>query len=169
MTYFLSYYSGLLPDALTIGAIVGVLAGVILFTASSAGEGVHRVLIGVLAGGIIMGLFQAVVIANAAGVGGNGSLNPLFQSRVDSFGGVVYRGIVLTVQAAFAGGLFMIVSLAPLRAFKGALAGLIIGSVSAVLAWGLLQFIDTAIPIVIFYVLVLGLVLFIIENLPRRA
>lgn len=169
MTYLLSYYSGLLPDALTIGAIVGVLTGIIVFTASSAGEGIQRVMIGFLAGGIIMGLIQAVIISGAAGVGGDSGMNPLFQSRVGSFGGVVYRGIVLTLQAAFAGGLFMIISLAPFRAFKGALAGLIIGTVSAVMAWGLLQLIGTAIPIVIFYVLVLGLVLFIIENLPRRA
>ncbi len=63
----------------------------------------------------------------------------------------------------------MIISLAPFRAFKGALAGLIIGTVASLMAWGLLQFIDTAVPIVIFYVLVLGLVLFIIENLPRKA
>lgn len=169
MTYLLSYYSGLLPDALTIGAIVGVLTGVVVYTASSAGEGIQRVMVGFLGGGIIMGLIQAIIISGAAGVGGSSGLNPLFQSRVGSFGGVVARGIELTLQAAFAGGLLMIISLAPFRAFKGALAGLIIGTVASVMAWGLLQFIDTAIPIVIFYVLVLGLVLFIIENLPRRA
>lgn len=169
MTYLLSYYSGLLPEALTIGAIVGVLTGIVLFTASSASEGMHRVFLGFLAGGIIMGLIQAVIISGAAGVGGSSGLNPLYQSRVGNFGAVVYRGVELTVQAAFAGGLFMIISLAPFRAFKGALAGLIIGTVAAVVAWGLLQFINTAIPIVVFYVLVLGLVLFVIENLPRRA
>jgi hypothetical protein len=155
-------------DALTIGAVIGTLAGVVVFTAGSAGEGVQRVMVGFIVGGVIMGLVQAVIISGAAGVGTGGSLNPLRQSGAGPFGSVVYRGIVLTIEAAVAGGLFMVVSLAPFRAFKGALAGLIIGTVAAFLAWGVLQLIDTNVPLIIFYVLVLGVVLFIIENIPAR-
>ena len=168
MAVLFSYYSGVLVDALTIGAIVGVLAGIVIFTASSAAEGLQRVLLGFIIGGVVMGVIQAVLISTAAGVGGGNSFNPLLGTEVGSFGGVVYRGIVLTVQTALAGGFLMVVSLAPFRALKGALAGLIIGTIAAFLSWGALQFIDTAVPLVVFYVLVLGVVLFIIDHLPAR-
>jgi len=163
-----SYFSGVMADALTIGAVIGSLAGIVVFTASSAGEGVQRVLVGFIAGGIIMGLIQAVIISGAAGIGPGGSLDMLLPSRVSSVGAVVQRGLILTVQAALVGGLLMVVSLAPLRALKGGMIGVIIGAIAAFLAWGVLQYVDTTVPLVIFGVLVLGLVLFIIENIPMR-
>lgn len=168
MQMILGYYSGMLSDALTFGAIIGALAGVIAFTASSAGEGMQRVIVGFVVGGVIMGVIQAFIIAGAAGVGPGGGINPLFRSQAGAFGGVLFEGIVRTLQAALAGGLLMVVSLAPFKAFKGALAGVIIGVISAVLAWGVLQYVDASVPVVIFYLLILGLVLFIIENIPAR-
>ncbi len=168
MAILTSTYSGLLSEALTIGAIIGALAGIIVYTASSASEGVQRVLLGILVGGVLMGVYQAIIISQAAGVTGGSGLNPLLQSRMGPFGGLVYRGAILTLQAALLGGLLMVVSLAPLRALQGAVAGVIIGSVAAFLSWGALSFVDTRVPLVIFYVLILGLVLFIIENIPRQ-
>lgn len=169
MTALLSNFSGLLTDALTIGAIIGAFVGVVVFTAESAAEGIQRVIFGFIVGGIVMGVFQAILISGVAGVGLGAPFNPMRQSEVGSFGAVVYRGIELTVQAALAGGLLMIVSLAPFRALKGALAGVIIGTVASYLSWFVLRYVDTAVPLIIYYVLVLGLVLFIIENLPRRS
>lgn len=167
MAALFSYYSGVLTDALTIGAIIGALAGVVAFTASSANEGVHRVMVGFIIGGVIMGAFQGLMLADAAGVGmGRGSVNPLFSSNAGTFGGMVYVAVIRTIQAALAGGLLMVASLAPFKAFKGAMAGVIIGVIAAFLAWGVLQYVDAAVPVVIFYALILGLVLFIIENLP---
>lgn len=166
MTVLFSTFSGLLTDALTIGAIVGAVAGVVVFTAESASEGIQRVLFGFIVGGIIMAVIQGILISGVFGVGVGRSLNPLLQEDVGPFGGVVYRGLVLTLQAALAGGLLMVVSLAPFRAVKGALAGVIIGTIAALLSWVVLQYLGTPIPLVIYYVLVLGLVVFIIENLP---
>ena len=165
MAVLFSYYNGGFNDALTIGAIIGALAGVIVFTTSSASDGMQRVLVGFLVGGILMGLYQAVIISQAAGVGGN-TFNPLLQSRVGPFGSLLERGIVLTLQAAFVGGLVMVASLAPVRALKGALAGLIIGSLAALLAWAGLRLIDTPVPLIVFYILILGIVVFIMESLP---
>lgn len=168
MSILFSYYSGVFADALTAGAFIGALAGIVVFTAASAAEGIQRVLLGFVIGGIVMGVIQAVIISTTTGVGGDMSINPLLQSEAGQFGGVLYRGIVLTVQTALGAGLLMVISLAPFRALKGAIAGLIIGSVAAFLSWGALQFVDTAIPLVIFYILVLGVVLFIIDHLPAR-
>lgn len=167
MAVLISYYSGAFNDALTIGAIIGALAGIVVYTASSASEGVQRVLIGFLVGGLVMGLYQAVLVSQAAGVGGD-SFNPLLQSRVGPFGSMLERAIILTVQAALVGGLLMVASLAPLRAIKGALLGVIIGSVAAVAAWAGLRLIETPVPLIIFHILVLGLVMFIMESLPVR-
>lgn len=169
MAVLLANFSGVLSDALTIGAIIGAVVGVVVFTASSAGEGMQRVVFGFIVGGIVMGVMQALIIGQAAGVGMGGSFNPLLQSRVGSFGDIVYRGIVLTIQAALAGGLLMIISLAPFRAVKGALLGTIIGSAAAFAAWWVLQTVGAAVPLVLFYVLILGLVVFVIEMIPTRA
>lgn len=168
MIALFSTYSGLLTDALTIGTVIGALVGVVVFTAESAGEGLQRVIFGMIVGGIVMGLYQAVAISGIAGVGIGNPLNPLLQSDVDSFGVRVLRGIELTVQAALLGGLFMVVSLAPFRALKGALAGVIIGAVAGLASWFALSYVSTSIPLVIYYVLILGLVVFIVENLPGR-
>ena len=167
MTVLLSTFSGLLSDALTIGAVLGALTGIVVFTAQSAGEGIQRVIVGMIVGGIIMGLYQLLVISGVAGIGLGTPFNPLLQDEVGSFGAMVYRGIILTVQAALAGGLLMVISLAPFRALKGALAGAIIGAVAALASWFALSYIATPIPLVIYYVLVFGIILFIIENLPR--
>lgn len=168
MAALLNQFSGLLTDALTIGAVIGAFVGVVAFTAESASEGIQRVIFGFIVGGIIMGLIQAVMISGVAGIGFGTQFNPLLQSEVGSFGGMIYQAIVLTLQAALAGGLLMIVSLAPFRALKGGLAGVIIGTVAAYLSWLTLRYLATPIPVVIYYILVFGLVLFIIENLPGR-
>lgn len=167
MSILVSTFSGLLTDALTIGAVIGALAGIVVFTADSASEGIQRVIFGIIVGGIIMGVIQAALISGIAGQGLGSRLNPMLQEEVGPFGSVVYRALVLTVQAALAGGLFMVISLAPFRAFKGALAGVIIGTVAALLSWFALRYIATPIPLVVYYALVLGLVVFIVENLPR--
>jgi hypothetical protein len=158
----------LLMEALTAGAIIGALAGIVVFTADSAAEGIRRVILGLLIGGIIMGVFQAIRIGSALGFGFGTALNPLLEAGSGPFGALVFEAIVWTMQAAFAGGIFMVVSLAPFNALKGGLAGAVIGIVAALISWGLLQFVDAAVPLVIFYILVLGIVLFIVDNLPVR-
>lgn len=168
MSILLSYYSGVLTEALTIGAIIGAIVGVIVFTASSASEGLQRVVFGFVLGGVLMGVFQAIIIGTTAGVGVGNTLNPLLQAEVGPFGSLVFNAILLSFGAALAGGLFMVVSLAPLRALLGAVAGAILGMVSGLAAWGVLRYVDARVPLVIFYILIFGIVLFILDNLPVR-
>lgn len=168
MSILFAYYNGILMDALTAGAVIGALAGIVVFTADSAAEGIRRVILGLLIGGILMGVFQAIRIGAALGFGFGTALNPLREAGSGPFGALVFEAIVRTMQAAFAGGIFMVVSLAPFNALKGGLAGAVIGIVAALISWGLLRFVDTAVPLVIFYILVLGIVLFIVDNLPVR-
>jgi hypothetical protein len=166
MDVIFSFYSGILTDALIAGAVIGAAVGIVVFTASTASEGLHRVIIGILGGGIIMGAIQGVLISSAVGTGGSG-INPLMQRQADAFGNLAVGGIILTVQAALIGGLFMVVSLAPWRAVKGAIAGAIVGTVAGAGAWGIVRLLKSSVPLVVFYALILGLVLFVLDNIPR--
>jgi hypothetical protein len=166
MDVIFSFYNGILTDALVAGAIIGAAVGIVVFTAGTASEGLNRVVVGILAGGIIMGAIQGVLISSAVGTGGSG-INPLMQRQADAFGTLAVGGIILTIEAAIVGGLFMVVSLAPWRAVKGAVAGLIVGTVAGAGAWGIVQLLKSSVPLVVFYALIFGLVLFVLDNIPR--
>ncbi|HSM56415.1 MAG TPA: hypothetical protein VK879_09705 [Candidatus Sulfomarinibacteraceae bacterium] len=168
MSIFFTYYSGVLNDALIAGALIGAALGIIVFGAASASEGMERVIFGFLLGGLIMGLVQAFLIMSATGVGLGTSLGPMLDVGAGPVGSMVAEGVTRTVQAAFAGGLLMVISLAPVVAMKGALAGGVIGIVSGLAAWWLTGYVDVALPLIIFYMLIAGVILFVLDNLPVR-
>jgi hypothetical protein len=168
MSIFFSYYSGILGDALISGAILGAIVGIVIFSAESTSESIHRVMFGFLLGGLLMGAYQAFLIASVTGVSIGTSFNPLLSVGADSVGKMAADAITRTVQAAIAVGLLMVISIAPVVAFKGAIVGAITGTVAGLGAWRLLEFVDTGIPLVVFYVLLIGVILFILENLPVR-
>lgn len=151
--------------ALIIGGVIGTFVGVIFLTASSASEGIQRVLVGMLIGALLMGGFQALTVGPQIGQGLR-AVDPTFTDPGGQGGSILLNAVMRVLQAALAGGLLMVISLAPFRAFLGALAGLLIGTVSAIIAWFALDLLDLVVPTVIFGVLSLGLILYFFELLP---
>ena len=169
LSFFLENFSGLMLDAITTGAILGAVAGVIAFTAASASEGLARVFVGIIAGGLIVGVYQALRIGAAAGIIGIDLLDPGVGGNVDALGTLLFDGIVLTLEAAFVGGLIMIVFLAPGRAILGALAGVVMGIIAGLIAWGLLEVVDIRVPQVLFYAMIVGILLVFLDTVTGKA
>lgn len=165
MTFLLTTGPQEFTGALIIGGAVGVFVGVVFLTASSASEGIQRVLIGMLIGAVLMGVYQALTVGPAIGEGLR-ILQPEFTDPSGQGGNVLFDAFLRVLQAALAGGLLMIISLAPFRAFLGALAGLIMGTISGVIVWFGLDLLDLTVPLVIFGAISLGLVLYFFELLP---
>lgn len=151
--------------ALIIGGVIGLFAGVVFLTTSSASEGIQRVLIGMLIGALLMGAYQALTVGPQIGQGLR-TIDPNFTDPSGQGGTILLDAALRVIQAGLAAGLLMVISLAPFRAFLGALAGLIIGTVAGIIAWFALDLLNLAVPTIIFGVLSLGLILFLFELLP---
>ena len=165
LTFLLANGPQEFTGALIIGGVIGRFVGVVFLTASSASEGIQRVLVGMLIGVLLMGGYQALTVGPEIGQGLR-SVDPAFTDPSGQGGTVLVDAVIRILQAGLVGGLLMVVSLAPFRAFLGALAGLIIGTLSGVIAWYALDLLNMAVPTVIFGVLSLGLVLYLFELLP---
>jgi len=165
MTFLLTNGPQDFTGALIIGGVIGVFVGVVFLTASSASEGIQRVLVGMFIGVLLMGGYQALTVGPEIGEGLR-ILEPEYTDPSGQGGNVLFDAVLRVIQAGLVGGLLMVISLAPLRALLGGLAGLIIGTVSGILIWFGLDLLDLAVPLVIFGALSLGLVLYFFELLP---
>ncbi|MDX1688528.1 MAG: hypothetical protein R3248_11135 [Candidatus Promineifilaceae bacterium] len=165
MTFLLTNGPQELTGALLIGGVIGIFIGVVFLTASSASEGIQRVLVGLLLGVLLMGGYQALTLGPEIGRGLR-SIDPNFTDPAGQGGTLLFDAFILIIEAGLAGALLMVVSLAPFRALMGALAGLIIGTISGILIWFGLDLLDLVVPNVIFGALSLGLVLYFFELLP---
>lgn len=165
LTFLLSTGPQDFTGALIIGGAVGAFIGLVFLTATSASEGVQRVLVGMLIGFVLMGAYQALTVGPEMGEGIR-ILQPEFTEPSGGGGNVLFNAALSIIQAGIAGGLVMIFTLSPFRALLGALAGVIIGTVSGAIAWGALDLLNMAVPTIIFGVFSFGLTLYFFELLP---
>jgi len=165
MTFLLTNGPQDFTGALIIGGVIGIFVGVVFLTASSASEGIQRVLIGMLIGVLLMGGYQALTVGPEIGQGLR-SVDPNFTDPSGQGGTILFDAVLRVIQAGLAGALLMVISLAPFRAFLGGLAGLIIGTISGIIIWFGLDLLEVVVPTVIFGALSLGLVLYFFELLP---
>jgi hypothetical protein len=120
----LGSYQGVLSQALTVGALLGIAGGIILFTVDEADDRLNLIIIGVLAGGFIMFLFQAFSWATSS-PGAVAAWTCSSSRRYTRRECNLLDGDAAGHPGDIAGGLFMFVALAPGKgALKGALLGL---------------------------------------------
>lgn len=166
MSLVLASYTGSLSEALAIGAVLGLIGGVILFTVDQAAERIQRIVVGMLAGGFGMAVYQAFRVSNLLG-SRLSRVDPAFRDVAYSEGWLFWNAVLRTLQMALLGGLFMIVSVAPARALQGALGGLGLGLVTGIISWAALQLLAAPIiPRVVFGMLALGVFLFLYDLQP---
>jgi hypothetical protein len=168
MEILLGSYQGILTQALTVGALLGIAGGIILFTVDEADDRLNLIIIGVLAGGFIMLLFQALAMGDIIDWRNRG-LDLQFKQTVYTEGTTFWTATLRVIQGAIAGGLFMFIALAPGRALKGAFLGVLMGVVAGLVAWGGLRLINAPnLPLVLFGVLVGGIFFFLYDLVPNR-
>ena len=165
MDYFLSYNTVIFANALLVGGIVGVFVGIVALTAHSASEGISRVMAGMLAGAILMIGYQALVTGVGMGMGLENATD-FFRIEGEVGGQPLLNMFILIIEAALIGGLFMITTLAPLRALIGALVGGILGTFAGMAVWFTLDYLDVTVPVILFAAFSLGVILFFFEVLP---
>jgi hypothetical protein len=167
MDTLLGTYQGLLSQALTVGALLGIAGGIVLFTVDDASDRLRLIIIGVLGGGFLMLLFQALQLGDVIAWRSRG-LDLQFKQTVYTEGMAFWVATLRVVQAMIAGGLFMFVALSPARALKGAFLGLLMGAIAGVVAWGGLRLINApTLPLVLFGLLVAGVFLFLYDLVPN--
>ena len=168
MEVLLGSYQGVLTQALTVGALLGVAGGIVLFTVDEADDRLNLIIIGVLAGGLLMFLFQAFSLGDVIDWRSRG-LDLQFKQTVYTEGATFWTATLRVIQGGIAGGLFMFILLAPGRALKGALLGVLMGVVAGFVAWGGLRLINAPnLPLVLFGVLVGGIFFFLYDLVPNR-
>ncbi len=168
MEVLLGSYQGVLTQALTVGALLGVVGGIVLFTVDEADDRLNLIIIGVLAGGLLMFLLQAFSLGDLIDWRNRG-LDVEAKQMLYREGGTFWTAMVRVIQGAIAGGLFMFMALAPGRALKGALLGVLLGLVAGFVAWGALRLINAPqLPLVLFGVLVGGIIFFLAELTPTH-
>lgn len=165
MNYFLSYDTVIFANALLVGGFVGAIVGLVALTAHTASEGLARVFAGILTGALVMIAYQALTTGAAVGMGLQNVTN-LFRIEGGVGGQPLLDAFLLIIYAGLIGGLLMIVSLAPLRALIGAVAGGILGTAAGTLVWFTLDYLDVNVPVILFATFSLGLILFFLEVLP---
>lgn len=165
MDFLLSNYADVFSNALLVGAIIGAFGGTVYLTAAPASDSIVRVFGGMLIGGLIMAAYQALNLGLLTGAG-IAAMNPLSGAEPEAIGGDAFTAFLRIIQAALAGGLLAVSSVAPFQALKGAIGGVVIGSVAGALLWFVLDQLNTDIPLVLFGLLALGLVLWVFELLP---
>lgn len=168
MLEILATYQGLVMQAITIGAVLGVIGGVVLLTAEDASQRLNAITLGVFIGFLGMTVYQLIRLDNIIHWRSVG-FTPAFQRVIYEQGAVFWEGFLRIIQASFLGGVVMLVFLAPGRALKGALIGLGLGVVSALVVWGILRLAGVgAFPQLFFALLVASVFLFLFEIMPLR-
>jgi hypothetical protein len=168
MWAILEVYQGLISQALTVGALLGVVGGVVLFTVKDASLRLNAVTVGVFAGGLGMAVYQLVRLDRLVDWTGRGFSVGMKQMLYEN-GGLFWEAFLRVVQSAFIGAVVMLVFLAPGRALKGALIGAFLGMASGVIVWGILRLVAApTMPQLFFGLLVAGVFLFLYDLMPVR-
>ncbi|MDT8307727.1 MAG: hypothetical protein RRC07_17465, partial [Anaerolineae bacterium] len=158
MEILLGSYQGVLTEALTVGVLVGVAAGIILFTVDDAGDRFRLIVVGVLGGAFLMLIYQALALGDVVAWRTRG-FNREFEQAVYTQGPAFWHAVLRIIQAGIGGGILMFIFLAPARALRGALLGLLMGVSAAFVVWGALRLLEAPnLPLVLFGALVAGLV-----------
>lgn len=167
MEILLGSYQGVLTEALTVGVLIGVAAGIILFTVDDAADRFRLIVVGVLGGALAMLVYQALALGDVVAWRTRG-LNLEFQEMIYTQGPAFWHAVLRIIQAAIGGGLLMFIFLAPARALRGALLGLLMGVASGFVVWGALRLLDAPnLPLILFGALVAGVVLFLYDIVPN--
>ena len=168
MLEILATYQGQVTQAITIGAILGLIGGIVLLTADDGRQRVNAITLGVFVGLFGMLLYQAIHLDNIIHWRSLGSSTAL-QRVIFEQGALFWEACLRIVQASFLGGVLALVFIAPGRALKGGLIGLGLGVFSALIVWGVLRFTGAgAFPQVFFALLVASVFLFLFEIMPLR-
>lgn len=168
MLEILATYQGLVTQAITIGAILGVIGGIVLLTAEDARLRMNAITLGVFVGLFGMLLYQAIHLDNIIHWRSLGSSTAL-QRVIFEQGALFWEAFLRIVQASFLGGVLALVFIAPGRALKGALLGVALGVISALVVWGGLRLAGVgAFPQLFFALLVASVFLFLFEIMPLR-
>lgn len=161
MDLLLASFNGTMMQALIIGSIVGAFAGIITFTATSASERTHYIVLGALVGGLLVAVYQGLQVASFWNV-------DLFAGRTTGTAGeVLLTSLVRITAAAFLGGMLTLIFVAPGRAFLGGLGGVVVGIVASVLLWLTLRYLGQTLPLLLYGVAVLAVMLFIFETISK--
>lgn len=169
MWEILATYQGEITQALAVGAILGVVGGIVLMTVEDASQRLTAITLGVFIGFLGMTLYQLVrldTLIHWRSLGFTLALEQVVYNQ----GGLFWEAFLRVVQASFVGGVLVLGFLAPGRALKGALFGATLGVASAFAVWGALRLAGVgAFPQIFFALLVAAVFLFLFEALPRRA
>lgn len=161
MELLLVTFDGTMTQALMIGAVVGAFAGIITFTATSGSERTHYIVLGALAGGLLVAIYQGLQLASFWGV-------DLFAGRTTgTVGEILMTSLVRIAGAAFLGGVLTLAFVAPGRAIMGGLGGIVVGVIASVLLWLTLSYIGETLPLLLYGVAVLAVMLFVFESISR--
>jgi hypothetical protein len=161
MELLLVSFDGTMTQALIVGAIVGAFAGIITFTASSASERTHYIVLGALIGGLLVAAYQGLQLASLWGI-------DLFSGETTGTAGEVLLTSLLRIAgAAFLGGVITLAFVAPARAFLGGIGGIVVGIVASLLLWLVLQYLGETLPLLLYGIAVLAVMLFIFESISR--
>lgn len=160
--FFMSSYGSELTQALLVGTLLGAIVGVIALTAEDAGEGVSRVIFGIILGGLLMLGYEVFRIGGILGY----NMSIFTVERGSQAAPLLFSAFIHIIQAGLLGGILMLVSLAPLRALIGAAAGVIIGIISALGVWYLLGLIGYSVPLLVFGIAVVAVVWVFLEIMP---
>lgn len=161
MDILLQTFDGTIQQALRLGAVTGVIVGMVVFTLASSDENRFRALFGVIIGGLLV----ALVMFGRVGL----LVGRAYQNRLAGFGAqmpglteMIIEAIMRTAEGAIAGGVVMVLLFSPLDAIKGAISGLMLGIAAALIGWYALTFTTFQPPNILFAVIVvvLGVILY---------
>ena len=168
MLEILATYQGLVTQAITIGAILGVIGGIVLLTAEDARLRMNAITLGVFVGFLGMLLYQAVRLDNLTNWSSLG-FSLAMERLIYEQGPLFWEAFLRIVQASFLGGVLALIFVAPGRALKGALLGVALGVISALVVWGGLRLAGVgAFTQLFFALLVASVFLFLFEIMPLR-
>ena len=168
MLEILATYQGQVTQAITIGAILGVIGGIVLLTAEDARLRMNAITLGVFVGFLGMLLYQAVRLDNLTNWSSLG-FSLAMERLIYEQGPLFWEAFLRIVQASFLGGVLALIFVAPGRALKGALLGVALGVISALVVWGGLRLAGVgAFPQLFFALLVASVFLFLFEIMPLR-
>lgn len=161
MDLLLATFDGTLTQALIVGSLVGAIAGITTFTATSAGERTHYIIVGALGAGLLVAVYQGLQLASFWGV------DLLAGTTSGTAGAVLLTSFVRIAGAAFLGGILTLAFVAPGRAVLGALGGIIVGVIASVILWFVLDWLGETIPVLLYGLAVLAIMLFMFESISR--
>lgn len=168
MEVLFANFNGTLNQALQLGISLGVMVGIVLFAFVLAEGGRFRVFFGLLLGFFLMGGLQTVQVGQFVAEAYRQDLLVIGSAQMDLAFQAAISGFFRSIEAAIVGGLIMIVIFSPGEALRGAVIGFLLGAVSAVIGWSVLNFFDVYPPNYMFALALLVLGYLIYDTVGSR-